>query len=165
MDKAIKEEMIALLPKLRGFAYSLTGNAGDIDDLVQETCERAIKNLDKWTPGTRLDSWMYRIAQNIHYNRVRGDNRRARHLRVVVDESDQALDGERAVMASIDLSNAQALIGQLPEDQRTVLYLVAVGGHGYREVADMLDLPIGTITSRLARARQALKQDMEGTGP
>ena len=57
------------------------------------------------------------------------------------------------------------VIGQLPEDQRTVLYLVAVGGHGYREVADMQDLPIGTITSRLARARQALKQDLEGAGP
>lgn len=162
LDGDIEREIVALLPRLRRFALALCRSSSDADDLVQATCERAIANLDKWHVGTRLDSWMYRIARNLHYNGVRDTNLRRGKLQLVANSEARSLDGEKAAMASIELKRVMLAIDQLPEEQRAVLLLVVVEGHGYKETAEILEIPIGTVTSRLARAREALREQIGG---
>lgn len=160
--EAIRAQMTALLPRLRRFASSLTGNMPDADDLVQDTVERALRNLHRWQPGTRLDSWMYRIAQNIWIDAVR-----ARRIRAAAkadpNEGMAAFDGERAIEAKLNFADTCRALGELPEDQRAVVALVLIEGLTYRETADILEVPIGTVTSRLARAREALSARVFGT--
>jgi RNA polymerase sigma-70 factor (ECF subfamily) len=165
VDDDVQKEMVALLPRLRRFALAMTRSEADADDLVQATCERAIANLEKWEPGTRLDSWMYRIAQNLQRNVIRQSKRRESHLSVVEATAASHSDGETAVMSQMALKDVAAHIDRLPEEQRMILLLVVAEGRRYRDVAEILDLPIGTVTSRLARARDTLRQCLEGTEP
>ncbi|MDE2183583.1 MAG: sigma-70 family RNA polymerase sigma factor [Alphaproteobacteria bacterium] len=144
-----------MLPRLRRFAVSLTGNMTDADDLVQDTVERALKNLHRYEPDTRLDSWMYRIAQNLWIDAVR-----ARRVRATVSgdppEDAAVIDGARDVEAKLTFRQTCRALEQLPEEQRVVVALVLIEGLSYREAADILEVPMGTVTSRLARAREAL---------
>lgn len=162
MDETIRREMLALLPRLRRFAYGLTGSMDEGDDLVQATCERAIDRIETWEPGTRLDSWMYRIARNTFFNWRRASKVRREYLKLIDPDQDR-IDGARAMEAHLTLERARACIARLPEDQRSVLLLVSVEGLAYKEAAEVLDLPIGTVTSRLSRARAALNALMEGS--
>ena len=162
MDESIRREMLAFLPRLRRFAYGLTGSVADGDDLLQATCERAIRYIDQWQPGTRLDSWMYRIARNLHLNNLRAKGVRHQHLASVDPVEHGAVDGVRAAEAQMTYEAVRRFVGRLPEEQRTILLLVTVEGFSYREVSEMLELPIGTVTSRLARARIALKSYLGG---
>ena len=162
MDDTIRREMLALLPRLRRFAYGLTGSVDDGDDLVQATCERAIRHIDTWQPGTRLDSWMYRIARNLFLNQIRASKVRGRQLEVAELDRHVSVDGERAIEAHVTLEKVRQLAARLSEEQRSIIMLVCVEGLSYKEVAETLDLPMGTVTSRLARARLALKAMMEG---
>ncbi len=157
--------MLALLPRLRRFAYGLTGSIDQGDDLVQATCERAIRNIDTWQDGTRLDSWMYRIARNQFLNELRAKKVRGQHLEVTEIDRHMHFDGARAVDAQMTLNTVRALAARLPEEQRSVLILVCVEGLSYKEVAALLDLQVGTVTSRLARARITLKTFLEGGDP
>jgi RNA polymerase sigma-70 factor (ECF subfamily) len=154
--------MLALLPRLRRFAYGLTGSIDDGDDLVQATCEQAIRHIDTWQPGTRLDSWMYRIARNSHLNALRAKRVRADHLKSVDHDELTRVDGTRAMEAHLTFAGVRDFIARLPEEQRSIVLLVCVEGLAYKEVAEALDLPIGTVTSRLARARLALKNFADG---
>jgi RNA polymerase sigma-70 factor (ECF subfamily) len=165
VDDEVQKEMVALLPRLRRFSLAMTRSEADADDLVQATCERAIANLEKWEPGTRLDSWMYRIAQNLQRNEIRQSKRRESHLSVVETTANSHSDGEAAVMSQMALNDVTAQIGRLPEEQRMILLLVVVEGRRYRDVAEILDLPIGTVTCLLARARDTLRQCLERTEP
>lgn len=162
MDETIRQEMLALLPRLRRFAYGLTGSMDEGDDLVQVTCERAVRHIDSWQPGTRLDSWMYRIARNTYLNRLRAQRVRGEHLQPVELDRHVNVDGVGQMDARLTFAAVRRLIERLPEEQRAVLLLVCVEGLAYREVAAALDLPIGTVTSRLARARMTLKNLLEG---
>jgi RNA polymerase sigma-70 factor (ECF subfamily) len=159
--EALRRQIVALLPRLRRFAVSLTSHLSDADDLVQDTIERALKNLHHWQPGTRLDSWMYRIAQNLWIDTVR-----ARRLRPTLNvdppEAAMAFDGVRAMEALLTLEDTCRVLDQLPQEQRVVVALVLIDGRSYREAADILELPIGTVTSRLARAREALSLGVFG---
>jgi RNA polymerase sigma-70 factor (ECF subfamily) len=161
-DDLIRREMVALLPRLRRFARALTGSLDEGDDLVQATYERAIRNLDQWQPGTRLDSWMFRIAQNIRLNRIRGMQTRNRHLRQISTDGHAVSDGVRAMESRSTLAAVRGFVARLPEEQRAVLLLVCVEGLSYKEVGETLDLPMGTVTSRLARARIALRAFIQG---
>ena len=160
MDEVIEGEMLAILPRLRRFALGLTGSIAEGDDLVQATCERAIRNLDKWRPGTRLDSWMFRIAHNLHRNAIRDRQTRTRHLRVLESDQPRSVDGEAGAEARLTLERVRQHVLRLPDDQRTVLLLVAVEGRSYAETSDILGVPVGTVTSRLARAREQLRADL-----
>lgn len=162
VDFQIREQMIELMPRLQRFTYSLTGSRSDAEDLLQATYVRAIENLDKWTVGSRLDSWMYRMAQNIHRNDLRHGKVTERHQQAVTNAGEQTVDGVGDAIHKDELKKVTACIDRLPGDQRTVLLLVAVEGYGYKEAAKILDVPVGTVTSRLARARQALGQDVYG---
>jgi len=161
----IRARMVVFLPRLRRFAYSLTGDLDQADDLVQETCERALSHLDKLRPETRLDSWMFRIAQNLWVDRAR-----ARKVRGVAVDLDDARDlsgpdGRVVTEARLMLESVQRGIAKLPPDQQVVIALVCVDGASYKDAADILGIPIGTVMSRLARARRALHEELHAESP
>ena len=165
MDE-IQSRMIALLPRLRRFALALTGDRDKADDLVQDTCERALAHLDQWKPGTILDSWMYRIAQNIWVDHHRG--RRAQGDQRQLDEAENVagVDGRTVTESRLTLAAVNQGISRLPADQQVLVAMVCVEGISYKEAAAILGIPIGTVMSRLSRARQALYAALtEGTLP
>jgi RNA polymerase sigma-70 factor (ECF subfamily) len=156
MTDTFRRDLVAMIPKMRRFAWSLTGDRQEADDLVQAACEKALRNQAQFRPGTRLDSWLYRIVQTAWID----DRRRARTRGTGVDPEDAQLsdDGKAASLpeARLMLDRARAAMARLPEPQRAVLALVAIEGLSYREAAEALDVPIGTVMSRLARSREAL---------
>lgn len=154
---SVRRELVALLPRLRRFARALTRNRDEADDLVQTALERALRNLDGWQHGTRLDAWMFRIMKNSWIDEVRS---RSVRTRVFAPEEEGALvgaDGAAAMETMLEAKAVREAMELLPEDQRLAVALVLVEGFSYREAADMLDVPIGTLTSRLARGRAAIE--------
>lgn len=154
--ETIRTRMTAALPRLRRFAMSLTGNMADADDLVQDTVERALRNLHQWQPDTKLESWMFRITQNLWIDAVRARKVRAQVAADPLDDDDVSVDGARAMEAKLTFADTARALQELPEEQRVVVSLVLIEGVAYREAAEILNVPIGTVTSRLARAREAL---------
>lgn len=154
-------ELTQLLPRLRRFAHALSRNASDADDLTQSTVERALRSRDQWTPGTRLDSWLYRIMRNLWIDTIRVRDRK--QGREAPEEEARAIaDPRGAIETSLELRRAMDAMQRLPDEQREVVALILVEGFGYREVSEMLDLPIGTVSSRLVRGRTALLQMLGG---
>lgn len=156
VDPRFQRDLVALVPRLRRFAYALTGSTDAGDDLVQTACERALKNAAQFQPGTRMDSWMFRIVQNLWL-----DDKRRRRVRGVQVDPDLVVlsdDGQGARRAEdrLMLARVRARVDELPDDLRLVLMLVALEGRSYREAAEALDIPIGTVMSRLSRARAQL---------
>jgi RNA polymerase sigma-70 factor (ECF subfamily) len=154
---AFGPELAALLPRLRRFGRLLTGHAQDADDLVQLALERAWQHQARWEPGTRLDSWVFRIMQNAWIDEVRA---RQRQSRVLVSVDDETLAETGAGPDSPSPADALAVrqaVSRLSEDHRAAVALVLVEGLSYKEAADALGVPIGTLTSRLARAREQLQ--------
>ena len=151
----IRHQMVQLLPRLRRFAIALTGSAADGDDLVQDTVERALKNLHAWEPGSRLDSWMFRIAKN-RFIDTRRSAKRGKTESIETADEYAALDGERAMQSHLTFQDTAKALQTLPVEQRQAVALVLVDGLTYREAADILEIPIGTLTSQIARAREAL---------
>ncbi len=148
--------MEALLPRLRRFAHGLAANPADADDLTQITIERALRARAQWQAGTRLDAWLFRIMRNGWIDMVRA---RGRTAKIMAPEEDGALIGHDPTAqmdARIDLERLMQAMAQLPDEQREVVALVLIEGFGYRETAELLDLPIGTVSSRLVRGRKAL---------
>jgi len=155
LTQDLRAESIALLPRPRAFARSLTGVSDQADDLVQASLEKGLRHLDGFTPGTRADAWMFRIIRNCWIETLR-----ARRPTTELDEGLSATligeDGRQTMEARLHLVDVRRAMMDLPEDQRIVLMLVCVQGMRYREVADALEVPIGTVMSRLARAREGL---------
>ena len=127
--------MVEVLPRLRRFARMLTGDPDHADDLVQETCLRALNNLDQWQSGTRLDSWMYRIAQNQWYDQRRAG--RVRGQNVEIDDAVQLVgsDGRSITEDRLTLAAVSRKIADLPEDQQLLIALICVDGLSYKEAA------------------------------
>lgn len=157
---AFEEELLTLLPRLRRFAASLSRNAADGDDLCQAALERALKSRHLWEEGTRLDSWMYRIMRNIWIDEARARQRRGKTF---VEEEEGSHVGDRShqqMEAVVELSSVGRALSRLPDEQREVIALVLVEGLAYKEAAEILDIPIGTLTSRLVRGRSALLAEL-----
>ncbi len=153
---SFEDELTGLLPRLRRFAHGLSRNSADADDLTQMTIERALRSKAQWQPGTRLDSWLYKIMRNLWIDTVRSRGRKDK-LEAPADEAEMLGHDPRAgIEASIDLQRVMAAMERLPAEQREVIALILIEGFGYREVAELLDLPIGTVSSRLVRGRTAL---------
>src|SRR5687768_8027915 len=144
------------LPRLRRFAHGLSRNGADADDLTQATVERALRARQQWQPGTRLDSWLYRIMRNLWIDSARARARKEKHEAPEEEADAIGVDPSAEMESSIELNRAMAAMERLPDDQREVVALILIEGFGYREVSEMLDLPIGTVSSRLVRGRTAL---------
>jgi len=164
VDAAFDQELVAALPKLRRFAFGLTGSIDEGDDLVQAACERALARRDQYKPGTRLVSWMYRIVQTVWIDRLRHRRRGPTVMDPTALADLPGGDAAAEMESRLALAEVRRAIAGLPPEQRTVLLLISVEGAAYREAAEILQLPIGTVMSRLARARLALGKALEQPG-
>lgn len=165
MTDDVRHQMVALLPRLRRFAFVLTRDMERADDLVQETCVRALGAIEQWTPGTRLDSWLYRIAQNIWFDRLRSLKVRGEPIQMDLAEEIAGEDGRNVTEGRLALSEVAAAIDKLPPEQQVLVALICIDGSSYKDAAEVLGIPIGTVMSRLARARQALYAAMNEEMP
>lgn len=160
-EQLFRAELVTLLPRLRRFGRAITRHREDADDLVQMAVERALTHREQWEAGTRLVSWMFKIMKNAWI-----DERRSRTRRDHLFAPEEA--GEHVGIAPIDgLIDALAVrkaMEQLNDDQRIAVGLVLVEGLPYREAAAVLEIPIGTLTSRLARAREQLQAILSDSG-
>jgi RNA polymerase sigma-70 factor, ECF subfamily len=152
----IRQELIGLMPRLRRFACALAGGPQRGDDLVQEAYVRAFANLDQYQAGTRLSSWMYTIVRNVWLNQERAA--RIRGTAVDLDHAPEIMgaDGRDVVETRLTLDQVLRALAKLPRDQRELIALICVEGLSFKEAAAILDIPLGTATSRLARGRRAL---------
>jgi len=158
----LRDQIVAILPRLRRFCMALARGQDAGDDLCQAAIERALSRADQFVQGTRLDSWMYRIAQNIHIDQ--GRRKRTRGVEIDIDDMAGALpgdDGLQIVEGRSDLARAQAALAALPEEQRVLMALVVLDGMSYREAAETLDIPMGTVMSRISRARRAIDAHLD----
>ena len=154
------DQLIAVLPRLRRFARGLSRSVTDADDLVQAACERALARRHQFQEGTRFDSWMFRIVQTIWIDQVRARDVRKENGDVAEERlgSDEPV---RRVEARLALDEVRRAVHRLQPDQRTALLLVTVEGLSYKEAAEVMQVPVGTIMSRLARARLALQLQLD----
>jgi len=155
MSAEIKADLIAVIPNLRAFAVSLCGNPDRADDLVQETLVKAWSNLDSFVPGTNLPAWLFTILRNIYYSEYRKRRRE-------VADSDGAIAARLATAPSqnshMDLLDFHAALQQLPNDQREALILIGASGLSYEEAAGICGCAVGTMKSRVNRARNRLAE-------
>lgn len=161
MPDDLQHQLPLCLPRLWRFALRLTRDPHDAQDLVQRCCVRALERRGQWQPGTSMLSWLFAIEHSIWMNELR----RPQRLRTESLESpdSQGLEGLPDAAARDPVQHAHyrqvvASVEALPEAQRTVMLLVAVEGFSYREAAEILGIPIGTVMSRLARARSTIGQ-------
>ncbi|TQE99584.1 MAG: RNA polymerase sigma factor [Spiribacter salinus] len=160
MSGDIRDELVGLLPRLRRFAMGLTGDSSEADELVQQACEKALRKQHQWQAGTRLDSWMYRIIQTTRIDNVR--SRRNDTASLETSQIPEARDrrSEHAPENQNMLDRVSRILDQLPEDQRAVMVLVAVEERSYQEASKILEIPVGTVMSRLYRARARVQSEL-----
>ena len=157
-------ELEVHIASLRRYARALVRDRSDADDLVQEALTRALSRADKFIVGTNLRAWLFTIMHNVHVNQVR--SRAARPVEVAVDSVVESRMSEPANQeARVELGEMMRVLDTLPTEQRQVLLLVALEGLKYEEVAAVLEVPIGTVMSRLSRAREAVRVRLAGGTP
>ena len=152
-DRSVREAMLAVVPSLRAFAISLSGNVDRADDLVQETLLRALANIDSFEPGTNMSAWLFTILRNLFRSEYRKRRRE-------VEDGDGRLAGNLKSQAEqpshLEFEEFRAALAKLPPDQREALILVGASGFSYEEAAQICDSAVGTIKSRVNRARSKL---------
>jgi RNA polymerase sigma-70 factor (ECF subfamily) len=153
------QQLVELVPRLRRFARALTRSDADSDDLTQAAIEKALVHGASWQPGTRLDSWLFRIAQNLWRDELRAHRRRAEPLE---EETLAGEDGRVSFQRQLEVRDVARAFDKLPEEQRVVMALVVLEGMRYQEAAHTLGVPVGTVMSRLARARSCLAAVVSG---
>jgi len=156
----LREQIVGLLPRLRRFARTIARNPHDADDLVQIAIERALARSDQLRPESRLSSWMFGILRNAWLDEARA---RGRRDRVFGPEELGENIGDTSNDAQADILSVQEAMARLPEEQRTTIGLVLVEGLSYKEAAEIMNVPVGTVTSRLARGREALQAMLSDT--
>jgi len=148
--------MVEFLPRLRRFAYGLSGDAAQADDLVQDACVRALTHRDQWQPGTKFESWMFRITQNLWIDKRRSLKSKGVHHDLDSVPEPSGTDGRDVTEGRLTLAAVMKGMEGLSDDQRALIVLVCIEGASYKDAAEALEVPIGTVMSRLARARQLL---------
>jgi RNA polymerase sigma-70 factor, ECF subfamily len=158
MDDELQTQLPHLLPRLWRFALRLTRSATDAEDLVQRSCLRALEKRAQWRPDSALLSWLFAIMHTVWLNELRSAQRRREGSFAGGLEPDEFEDPSRSGDPEYQLMCKQIVqaVGALPEAQRVVMVLVAVEGFSYREAADIMDVPVGTVMSRLSRARMTI---------
>jgi RNA polymerase sigma factor (sigma-70 family) len=154
------ESIVELIPRLRRYARALAGDRTAADDLVQDTLERAWSKLHLYRRGTDLRAWLFTVMHNVYVNQ-----RRAARSSMPLDEEMPELAQPARESDMLVLRDLDAAIRRLPPDQREVLLLVALEDMSYAEAAEALEIPIGTVMSRLARAREKLRAMLSGLPP
>ena len=159
-DRSFKRELLSLLPNLRAFAVSLAG-INIADDLVQDTIMKAWSKQDSYQPGTNMKAWLFTILRNEFYSRMRKRGRE-------VQDSDGVFTERLAThpeqYGSLDLQDFRKALDSLPEDQREAIILVGASGFAYEEAAEICGVAVGTIKSRVSRARARLQELLEVSG-
>jgi RNA polymerase sigma-70 factor (ECF subfamily) len=150
-------DLIEHLPRLRRYARALTRDVSQADDLVQDTLERALVKLDLWRPGTDLRAWLFTLMHNLFVNQVRANKLQETDLDAA---KDMPVNGGQ--MDAMTLRDIHTALGRLPMEQREVILLVGLEQFGYAEAARILDVPLGTVMSRLSRGRERLRQLLAG---
>ncbi len=142
------------IPRLRRYARALTGDSARADDLVQDTLERALIKLHLWRPGSDLRAWLFTVMHNLYINQLRKQDGRST---AALDEEALQLAEQPVQTDMLELRDLQAMLLRLPEEQREVLLMVALEQMTYEETAGVLGIPVGTVMSRLSRARERLR--------
>lgn len=158
----LRHALIPILPRLRRFCLALAGNRDSGDDLAQAAIARALAAEGRFEPGTRLDSWLFKIAQNLHIDERRKQATRGSEVDPEILEDRIGSDGRDIVEQRSDLAYVRERFAALPEEQRGVLTLIVIEGRSYKEAAEILEIPVGTVMSRLCRARAALGRAIGG---
>jgi RNA polymerase sigma-70 factor, ECF subfamily len=157
LDPSMREAVLAAVPSLRAFAISLSGNVDRADDLVQETLLRALVNIDSFEPGTNLSAWLFTILRNLFRSEYRKRRRE-------VEDGDgtyaESLKSQPEQEARVEFREFRAALAKLPSDQREALILVGASGFSYEEAAGICGCAVGTIKSRVNRARTRLAELM-----
>ena len=153
IDPALREGMLAAVPRLRAFAVSLSGNVDRADDLVQETLVRALTSIDSFRPGTNLAAWLFTILRNHFRSEYR---KRRREVEDVDGRHTESLRSQPEQMGHVELAEFREALAKLPPDQREALVLVGASGFSYEEAAEICGCAVGTIKSRVNRARSKL---------
>jgi RNA polymerase sigma-70 factor, ECF subfamily len=161
MAESVREGLVELLPRLRRFARTLTHHVHDADDLVQIAVERALVRAEQWQAGTRLDGWMFGIVRNAWIDEIRSRQRRSQ---LFAPEAAGEHVGAPGAGTEVEVLSVEAALSRLPEEQRTAITLVLIEGLSYKEAAESMQVPIGTLTSRLARGRDALQAILSESG-
>ena len=161
LTDSLRDDILATVPSLRAFAISLSGNADRADDLVQETLLRALAHIDSFQPGSNLPAWLFTILRNL----FRSDYRKRRRE---VEDADgsyaKTLKTQPAQGSHLEFEEFRVALDKLPQDQREALILVGASGFSYEEAAEICHCAIGTIKSRIARARGKLQELLDITG-
>ena len=156
-----KQDLLSAIPSLRAFAVSLSQNADKADDLVQETLVKAWDKHESFQPGTNLKAWLFTILRNEFYSQMRKRGRE-------IQDSDGMMTGRLAVHPSqhgmLDLKDFRGALEQLPEDQREAIILIGASGFSYEEAAEICNCAVGTIKSRVSRARTRLQDILKIAG-
>lgn len=153
------DQLVSLLPRMRRFALSLTSNMDKADDLVQAACERALSRKHQWQPGTRLDSWMFKIIHRLMIDNAKSMRERKPHIALEEERFiATAINGMKKLEAKLRLQQVATAMQKLKDSDRLVISLVCIDGMSYKHAAETLQVPVGTVMSRLARARKKLHQ-------
>lgn len=153
LDPALRDEMLATVPRLRAFAVSLCGSVERADDLVQETLMKALANIESFRPGTNLTAWLFTILRNHFRSEYR---KRGREVEDADGHYTESLKSQPEQVGRIELNELREAMAKLPSDQREALILVGASGFSYEEAAEICGCAVGTIKSRLNRGRNQL---------
>lgn len=162
MPPELCQRLTAAVPALRRFALSLTKDRDEAADLVQETCLRALAFWHQWRPGGEFESWLFQIARNLWIDRIRSRQSRERTVEAVQQLGGHYVDGQRVMEHRLTLGSIREILPRLTREQREILLNVAVEGLSYKDASARLAMPIGTVMSRLSRARRALHSELGG---
>jgi RNA polymerase sigma-70 factor (ECF subfamily) len=157
LDPSLRDAVLAAVPSLRAFAISLSGNVDRADDLVQETLLRALVNIDSFSPGTNLSAWLFTILRNLFRSEYR---KRRREVEDTDGSYAESLKSQPEQEGRVEFQEFRTALAKLPADQREALILVGASGFSYEEAASICECAVGTIKSRVNRARTRLAELM-----
>jgi RNA polymerase sigma-70 factor, ECF subfamily len=153
LDPALRDQILSAVPSLRAFAISLSGNVDRADDLVQETMLRALANIHSFQPGTNMSAWLFTILRNLFRSEYR---KRRREVEDTDGSFAESLKSHPDQLGRVEFQEFRTALAQLPDEQREALILVGASGFSYEEAADICECAVGTIKSRVNRARSRL---------
>ncbi len=159
-EPEIRDALLAAVPSLRAFAISLSGNVDRADDLVQDTLMRALANIHRFEPGTNLNAWLFTILRNLFHSEYR---KRRREVEDADGKYAATLTVQPQQGAHLDFDDLRKALARLPHDQREALLLVGASGFSYEQAAEICGVAVGTIKSRVNRARNRLAELMHFT--